>query len=113
MKRKTFMSAIILLVLLGLILIGWRLYLAHVINGELGRIRAAHLPTNGEELNSWYPAVPNAENAALVMTQAFALRQLYPDGRSNLVFNFKLPGRGQALSPEEIELLSGYIVLNE
>lgn len=113
MKRKAFRIVVLLLLLLGLPLGLWRLYLAHVINRELAAIRAVGLPTNGEELNRWYDAVPDNQNAALVLTQAFAMRRIYPDNRSNLIFNFKLPARAEALSPEQAELLRGYLSLNE
>lgn len=113
MKRKFVRISVILLLLVGLPLIGWRAFLAIVINKKLADIRAAGLPTNGEEVNRWYPAVPDNQNAALLMTQAFALRKLYPDNRTNLVFNFELPRRGKRLSPEQSELLRGYVAMNE
>jgi hypothetical protein len=103
----------VLLLLLGVPLGGWRVYLAWRINRELAAIRAAGLPTNGEELNRWYAPVPDRENAALVLTQAFALRRAYPDSRSNLVFNFKVPSRAEPLSAAQAELLGGYAELNE
>jgi len=112
-KPRFIKTVILLLLLLGIPLGVWRLHLAQVINKELASIRAAGLPTTGEELNRWYPAVPDNQNAALVLTQAFNLRRLYPDNRSNLIFKFKLPNRGQALSAEQIELLRGYTALNE
>ena len=113
MKRKLLRIAVVLLVLVGLPLVGWRVYLAHVISQQLAQIRAAGLPTNGEELNRWYVSVPDDQNAALVLTQAFALRHVYPDSRSNLIYNFKLPKRGEALSSKQIELLEGYLALND
>ena len=112
MKRKIIRVCFVLF-LLALPLFGWRAYLALHINHELAKIRTAGLPTNGDELNRWYAAVPDNQNAALVLTQAFALRRNYPDNRSNLVDNFKLPGHGEALSPEQVELLKGYLALNE
>src|ERR1039458_6419889 len=51
----------------------WRVNLARDVDAKLQAIRAAGLPTSGAELNAYYPAVPDNENAALVMTQAFAL----------------------------------------
>src|SRR5689334_22433089 len=107
MMRKIIRVAIALVVLLGLPLIAWRAYLGQKINGELTEIRAIGLPTNGEELNRWYAAVPDNQNAALVLTQAFALGRTYPDNRSNLIHNFELPQRGTRLTPEQIELLQG------
>jgi len=74
--------------------------------------RAAGLPTSGAELNNWYAAVPDSENAALVMTQAFALMRTFPDQRSNEVVRFKLPPRGQRLTTDQVELLSEYVQMN-
>jgi hypothetical protein len=82
------------------------------VNHQLASIRAAGLPTNGDEVNKWYSSVPENENAALVLTKAFELRRNYPDHRSNLVWNFKLPPRGQTLTGEQAELLSGYLEMN-
>jgi hypothetical protein len=110
MTRRIIRVAIILLTLVGLPLAGWRLYLARTINKELALIRTAGLPANGEELNRWYAAVPDSQNAALVLTQAFALRRNYSDSRSNLINNFKAPKR--ALSLEQAELLRGYLEMN-
>jgi hypothetical protein len=63
-------------------------------------------------LNAYYPTVPDNENAALVMTQAFALMRDFPDNRSNEVANFKIPSRGQLLTSEQKKLLSGYVEMN-
>jgi len=94
------------------VLIGWRWQLTRDINDHLGTLRAAGLPASGEELNGWYPTVPDAENAALVMTQAFALLQTYPAGRSNEIVRMKLPPHGQSLTSEQRELLTGYVDMN-
>ena len=72
----------------------------------------AGLLTTGAELNQWYAAVPDAENAALVMTQAFALMRNYPDSRSNQIASFKIPPRGQPLTAEDKQLLAGYVETN-
>jgi len=112
MKLRSIRVVIALLVLV-LPLVAWRIYLARVINEQLAEIHAAGLPANGEELNHWYASVPDNQNAALRLTQAFDLRRLYPDGRSNLISNFKLPKRGEPLSPEQAELLRGHITMNE
>lgn len=112
MNRKLIRIGIVLL-LLALPLVAWRVYLSRTINRELAQIRAAGLPTNGEELNLWYAAVPDNQNAALVLTQAFALRQNYSDSRSNLINNFKFPKRNERLSAGQTQLLQGYFRLNE
>jgi len=90
----------------------WRVNLAHDVDTKLQAIRAAGLPTNGKELNNYYPAVPDNENAALVMTQAFALMRNYPDSRSNEVASFEMPPHGQALTAKQKQLLSDYVEMN-
>jgi hypothetical protein len=82
------------------------------VDAKLQAIRAAGLPTSGEELNAYYTAVPDNENAALVMIQAFALMRDFPDSRSNQVANFKIPSREQLLTSEQKNLLSGYVEMN-
>jgi hypothetical protein len=103
---------------LGLVLIPvvcfvvWRVRLANDVERQLAAIRAAGLPTNGKELNSYYLAVPDSENAALVMTQAFALERTFPDSRSNQIASFKMPERKAALTAEQEKLLTDYVELN-
>jgi len=101
----------------GLPLIGWRAFLAIVINKKLADIRAAGLPTNGEELNRWYPAVPDNQNAALVLTQAFALLKTIntsSDKRSEVVWKLKdkFPRRADLLTPEQVDLIRWHVETN-
>jgi hypothetical protein len=115
MKRKFFIvcvAAFAFFALLVVSLLYWRGKLVMEVDAKLQAIRAAGLPTSGAELNAYYPAVPDNENAALVMTQAFALMQNYPDDRSNGVANFKIPPRRQSLAAEQKQLLSGYVEMN-
>ena len=115
MKRiffKICLTAIILFALLGISFIIWRVNLAHDVDAKLAAIRAAGLPTSGAELNVYYPAVPDDENAALVITQAFAFMACYPDERSNAVSKFILPACSQPLTSEQKELLAGHVELN-
>src|SRR5208337_4412118 len=109
MKRKFFIFCVAAFALFILLVVSlyWRGKLAMEVDAKLQAIRAAGLPTNGEELNAYYPAVPDNENAALVMTQAFALMRDFPDNRSNEIANFKIPSRGQLLTSEQKSLLSG------
>ena len=93
------------------------MYLAHVINRELAEIRAAGLPTNGEELNRWYAAVPDNQNAALVLTQAFALLKTintYSDKRAEEVWKLKdrFPRRAGQLTAEQVELIRWHVETN-
>lgn len=90
----------------------WLTRLDKAVDAQVRAIKAAGLPTSGSELNTWYASVPDRENAALVLTQAFLLMRTFPDQRSNEVARIKLPPRGQHLKPEQKDLLSGYVELN-
>ena len=110
--------AIVLMICLPILIaaiafISWRSTLSQEVNGKLKAIRAAGLPTSGEELNKWYAPVPDSANAALVMTQAFALLRTFDDSRSNSIASFKLPSRSETLSADDKQLLTDYIALNE
>ena len=104
------LATLIALVLIAFIV--WRVNLAHEVNAKLAAIRAAGLPTNGKELNDYYPAVPDSENAALVMSQAFALMRNFPDDRSNEVDQIQYRPRGQLLTDRQKGLLAGYVEMN-
>jgi hypothetical protein len=112
MARK-FIRLGLIFAFLALPLIAWRAYLAHVVNQELASIRAAGLPTNGQELNLAYSIPPEGNNAALVMMKAFDLRTNFSDIRSNSIFDFKLPPHRAPLSPEQVDLLKEYVALNQ
>ena len=46
-------------------------YMSWQIEKELAAIRAEGLPTTLEELEAWYPEVPDGENAAILYEKAF------------------------------------------
>jgi hypothetical protein len=112
MNRWLFRIGTVLFALLLITFIIWRLKLAHDVNSQLTAIRTAGLPTSGAELNAFYPSVPDSENAALVITQAFAFMANYPDERSNAVAHFELPTASQPLTLEQKDLLAGYVESN-
>ena len=115
MKRKFFIICVAAFAFFALLVVShlyWLGKLVMEVDAKLQAIRMTGLPTNGKELNAYYPAVPDNENAALVMTQAFALVRNYPDSRSNEVANFKIPPRGQSLITGQKQLLSGYVEMN-
>jgi hypothetical protein len=111
--RRVVLAGVALLAF-GLVgsVVWWRLRLGHEVNGRLRALQEAGLPTSGAELNKWYAAVPDSENAALMMTQAFALMRTFPDTRSNEVSRFQPPPRGQRLTPDQVQVLSDYIQTN-
>ncbi len=98
-----------------LLLVGfcvWRLNLAREINSEMAAIRAAGLPSNGQEANDYYTAVPDDQNAAVRMQKAFSLMTNYPDHRSNEVDIIPLPGRKSAFTAEQARLIAAYCAMN-
>jgi hypothetical protein len=106
------LAALVLFALPVISFVVWRVNLARDVNAKLQAIRAAGLPTNGTEANAYYTAVPDDENAALKMADAFALMTNYNDRRSNEVFSIKLPWRKDNLTPEQLELVAGYCAMN-
>jgi hypothetical protein len=90
----------------------WRVNLAHDVNAKLEAIRAAGLPTNGTEANTYYTAVPDDENVALKMADAFASMTNYNDRRSSEVVSIKFPRRKDTLTPEQLELVASYCAMN-
>lgn len=104
---------IALLIGLALVLfVVWRVLLYREIEQRFAAIRAAGLPASGQELNAWQTQVPEAENGALVLTQAFALCRTFPDSRSNLVVEPELLKRTNQWSAETRELISTYVLTN-
>src|SRR5690349_15880308 len=81
---------------------GYRLSLAHKIKVKIGQIRQAGFPVTRAELNQWYAAVPPEENAALILTNAFAHLVKVNTNTPNLpiIGRGKLPPRNEALPPE-------------
>lgn len=74
-RRRTVLRVVLgiiaLLVLVPLTGFGiWRLSLSARLARQLQSIRAAGLPTTPAELDAFYPAVPDAENAALLFDEA-------------------------------------------
>src|SRR3974390_3584634 len=90
----------------------WRTHLGHAAQDRLHAIKASGLPISGAGRNDYYPAVPDGQNAALIMTQAFALLCTYPDKRSNQVQWLSFPPRGEHLKPDEQKLVVGYVEMN-
>jgi len=90
----------------------WRVLLYRDVRSRFARIRVAGFPVSGEELNAWRRPVPDAENGALVLTQAFALVCTFADGRSNEVREPKILGRTNEWSSTTRELVEAYVKTN-
>ncbi len=90
----------------------WRAHLHYQITRQFGAIRSAGLPASPQELDRWYAAVPEASNAAVVLTRAFELQRTFPDKRSNEIEQAKLLDRREAWSAETRELIAEYVAMS-
>ena len=75
-KRKWWRNPVVVvplgMVVLGVIgVVGFRMAAARGLEREMEAIRARGLPTNPEEVDRWYAAVPKEENAALKILEAY------------------------------------------
>jgi len=111
-SRRTAKSILAGIAIVACLLLGWRWQLRRDVNARLAAIKHAGFPTSGAELNDFYPPVAVDRNAALVITQAFALMKNYADSRSNEIVKFRMPLSAQALTAEQKDLLSGYVEMN-
>ena len=83
---------------------------------RLAAIRKAGYPVTLAELDGWYPRVPDAQNAALIYTNAFArMRYVSTDGTNRdrrQLADIKLPHRGQTFRAEDQAELAAMIASN-
>src|SRR5260221_2163794 len=101
---KILRKTIALLVSIALIyFIFWRLRLGNKVENQLKAITSAHLPVTLQELDSWYPTVPDEKNAAKGIEESFTLLQDYDDNRSKQIlhFNFNLPSHTEPVTGEQ------------
>jgi hypothetical protein len=108
--RKVFS---ILILLLPCTFVLWRALLWHEIDSQFARIRAAGLPVSGAELNAWRGPLADAENGALILTQAFALVRTFPDSRSNEVAEPKILIRTNVWTSDIRAQVEEYVHMNE
>jgi len=114
---------IILLILCGMVVLAtgalvlYHMTLSAQIQKRLDAIRAEGFPVTLEELDAWYPAVAEAENAATVYGQAFAAYAEYPTSGERaaelpIVGTAKLPARNQPIDDQMKARISGYLEAN-
>jgi len=102
----------VLLLSLVCVFFFWRMRLYLEIDGRFARLRKAGLPTSGAELNPWRGVVPNSENGALALTQAFSLLRTFPDSRSNEIVEPRLLKRTNEWSATTRTMVADYVQLN-
>ena len=86
----------------------WRWQLRREINARNAAIRANGLPVDWEDLKKWPKEVSDAENAALIYTNAIA--QLDPEGATNR--RIELPARSGPYSVELRAVLANEVAKN-
>ena len=91
--RRSLLTAIVAGLAVFLV---WRRGVTREVNRLLQAVAAAGYPTDARQLQVWYPAVPNADNAALLYADGFAL---FDAAKSNTLAwsdsrPFDLPRRG-------------------
>lgn len=93
--------------------IGWAVLHPHR-DPRIEAIREAGQPVTLAELDAWYPRIPDAQNAALIYTNAFALMMFTESGNTNArqIENIELPPRGQKLTGDDQSELASMIASN-
>lgn len=117
-KRRRLKVSHVLLILL-LICVGafaiFRLSLKSKLQARIDAIRTAGYPITCAELDKWYKILPNAENAAYTIEEAFSFYKTWDKEKSKslpLVGSAKLPLRTEPLSVEMKTLIAEYIADN-
>lgn len=112
-KKRLVRSVQVILLLVVLSFAWWRIALHLEITGRFSALRKSGLPTSGAELNTWLAPISDEENGALPLSEAFAQRRTFSDGRSNEVNNLLTIERTNIWSPETKALAQDYLALNQ
>ena len=109
-RRSGWIVALAVLVVLGATL-AWMGRRPGEVQERLNRLRAAGLPTSSAELNTWYSAVPDSENAAtLFLAAASGLRSVSVPG---LELDFtRRPSRTNGVSEQLLTANRAYLATN-
>lgn len=88
----------------------WRSLLYYDVKRQFAQMRG--YPISGAELDVWRATVPDVDNGALVLTQAFALIRTFSDSRSNQVVEPTLLRRTNEWHPATKVLVREYTAMN-
>ena len=94
-------------------LVVWRGQQPHAIGQRLAKLRAEGLPTTLIELDTWYSAVPEKENAALLLIEAAYFFHAGGDTNLPIVSYAKEPPRGQPWPPELLVAAQAHLANNK
>ncbi|MFA5189278.1 MAG: hypothetical protein WC740_01050 [Verrucomicrobiia bacterium] len=108
--RKTEISLLVLLLLLGLCFVMHRVVLVAEVNARLDAIRKTGQPTTPAELAATLPQPPSGENAASVYQEAYSH---YDNKYTGSGLIWRLPPRSEPLSPEAKQETANYLAANQ
>lgn len=91
----------------------WRLFLHSEVKGRFDLLRKLGFPTSGTELNDWLPKLPESENGATKLQEAFELKRTFSDSRSNLVIGLFEISRTNLLNQADLDLAREFLALNQ
>ena len=112
LKIVIVLVALLVLLILGLAV--WRMGLASGNATRLKAIRAADEPASARELDAWYEAVDDKENAALVWLDGIAkLKPKLEQNQQSSWSQIKMPPRGQRLGPAQLQTATAIIEANQ
>lgn len=97
---------------LAVYFLAWRIPLAISVSRQIDSIKRSAQPTNPAEINRWLPGVPDSENGALVLNQAFSLLQSLPDVRSNQIDKAELLSVNGNWDAPTRQMILDYLDLN-
>jgi hypothetical protein len=105
-----------LLIVVPLLLIGFfavgRIRIHRLVTQHIAEARAHGYPTSGAEINTWLASVPDKENGAIVLTQAFGLLRTSSMAEARLLTNVNVL-RTNVWSDQVRSVLSQYVETNE
>ncbi|MFZ2640688.1 MAG: hypothetical protein WA117_06840 [Verrucomicrobiia bacterium] len=108
--RKTEISLLVLLLLLGLCFVIHRVALVAEVNARLDAIRKTGQPTTPAELAATLPQPPSGENAASVYQEAYSHYDSKYIGNELI---WRLPPRSEPLSPEAKQEIANCLAANQ
>lgn len=115
-SRKIGQTFRLLILLCASLFLVWRLLLYYEVHTQFVRLKAAHYPVSGTELNHWLASLDDKENGALVVTQAFGfLRELSDISSNRSLFPpiyERLTRKTQLFQPTQA-LVRDYVQTNE
>jgi len=96
------------------VFVAYRVSLSLRISTRLKAISTAGYPVTADDLDKWYPAVPEKENAALVFTEAFARLDLDSSRTSSMPLfpRNRLPPRTTIIPPDRKKQIADLLEAN-